>query len=74
MEVACSPSSILSTMMAEKFGEGAIRRVGSWNGHKLGTPAGDQKSRAWRRDTLKDMGYQLKSGSIHKSYFATNAV
>ena len=42
MEMACSPASILSTKMADKFGEGAIKRASSWNGHTLGTPAGNQ--------------------------------
>ncbi|CAK0792341.1 unnamed protein product, partial [Prorocentrum cordatum] len=48
MELACSPASILSSKMAEKFGEEAVRRVSSWNGHKLGTSPGNQKARETR--------------------------
>ena len=54
MEVACSPASILSSKMAEKFGEGAIRRVSAWNGHKLGTTTGNQKAREARDDAEPD--------------------
>ena len=54
MEVACSPASILSTKMAEKFGEGAVRRVSTWNGHKLGTPSGNQSAREARDDAEPD--------------------
>ena len=49
MEVACSPASFLSTKMAEKFGEDSIKRVSELNGHKLGTPGGDQKAREGTR-------------------------
>ncbi|CAK0873360.1 unnamed protein product [Prorocentrum cordatum] len=45
MELACSPASILSTKMAEKFGEEAVQRVSSWNGHELGAAQGNQKAR-----------------------------
>ncbi|CAK0836529.1 unnamed protein product [Prorocentrum cordatum] len=48
MELACSPASILSSKMAEKFGEEAVQRVSSWNGHKLGTAPGNQKARETR--------------------------
>ena len=40
--------------MAEKFGEGAIRRVSAWNGHKLGTTTGNQKAREARDDAEPD--------------------
>eukprot|EP00974_Lingulodinium_polyedra_P014213 1377036-Lingulodinium_polyedra.AAC.1 len=48
MEVACSPKSILATKMAEKFGEGAIRRLSAWNDHKLGTAEGNARCREAR--------------------------
>ncbi|CAK0796441.1 unnamed protein product [Prorocentrum cordatum] len=54
MEVACSLASILSTKMAEKFGEDAVRRFSAWNGHRLGTPAGNQRAREARDDAEPD--------------------
>ncbi|CAK0871003.1 unnamed protein product, partial [Prorocentrum cordatum] len=54
MEVACSPTSILSTKMAEKFGKDAVCRVSAWNGFKLGTPGGNQRAREARDEAEPD--------------------
>ncbi|CAK0903376.1 unnamed protein product, partial [Prorocentrum cordatum] len=54
MEVACSPTSILSTKMAEKFGEDAVCRISAWNGFKLGTPGGNQRAREARDEAEPD--------------------
>ena len=54
MEVACSPASILSTKIAEKFGKDSICRISAWNGYKLGTSAGGQKAREARDDAEPD--------------------
>ena len=54
MELACSPASILSTKMAEKFGQGAIRRISAWNGYQLGTTSGNQRAREARDEAEPD--------------------
>ena len=54
MEVACSPASILSTKIAEKFGEESICRISAWSGYKLGAPEGDRKAREARDDAEPD--------------------
>ncbi|CAK0895531.1 unnamed protein product, partial [Prorocentrum cordatum] len=54
MEVACNPTSILSTKMAKKFGEDAVCRISAWNGFKLGTNGGNQRAREARDEAEPD--------------------
>ena len=45
LEVSRGPASLLNAKMAEKCGQGAVRRISSWKGRKLGTLQGNQDAR-----------------------------